>query len=175
MSYSGIDYGLGQTNRDANGVSFGTINANSLPGWIWDNFEPVYPEYSDVDLASDASTELGVDVRVDDDDLFVVEYESGEEEFDRSDLIDHLTCKGWSDPTEFCEPLRWEHKTDELEVIIDSSNDLCVLKSPYKSKGTYCSPCFPGGVSLGTDGDVECLALPTDWFDEYNECPYELI
>ena len=115
MSYDGIDYGSGSTNRNSAGVSFGVIAIAKLASWIWDDFEANYGDLSEID---------------DDDPC----------------AMDGL------------EPLFFEYEKNGLKLMIDSNFDCWVFESPVQSTGTYCSPCAPGAVSLGTDGSVPCLA-----------------
>ena len=76
---------------------------------------------------------------------------------------------------EMLEPIGYEYNRDGLHFEISSDdNDIIILKSPYTSTGTFCSPCFPGGVSLGTDGNVRCYALPPDWFSADCPIPYKV-
>jgi hypothetical protein len=48
-----------------------------------------------------------------------------------------------------------------------------VLRSPYYTRGNFCSPCVPGGVSLESDNPdgAKAYCLGHDWF-ENGVAPY---
>ena len=45
MSYVGIDYGRGITNRSPEGISYGIISLNAVPSSVWDLIDAQYSPY----------------------------------------------------------------------------------------------------------------------------------
>ena len=67
---------------------------------------------------------------------------------------------------EFAEPIGHNITDPEITASVDSSGDVWVFRSNYITRGTFCSPCAPGAVSIGTSGGVKCYCLPPDWYAE---------
>lgn len=60
------------------------------------------------------------------------------------------------------ESTRWEYESEGMVVMIDSDNDLWILKSPEIGRRGLCSPCAPGACHLKTPGNYECYILPEE-------------
>lgn len=137
----GIDYGLGRTNIDhKTGIRYGVISVNRLP-YIWDIAEDEYGEWE---------CECGHN--------FGENYSNGDECPECEREID----------MSFAEPIGFSVDSEGVVGWIDSCNDLMITKSDYKIRGPYCSPCAPGAVSIGCNGDDDNWAYcpPPDWFDD---------
>lgn len=63
---------------------------------------------------------------------------------------------------EIIEGLELEVESEGMVVMIDSSNDLWIFKSPEIGRRGLCSPCAPGACHLKTPGDYECYILPEE-------------
>ena len=71
------------------------------------------------------------------------------------------------------EPISNTINSDDVEGFLDSHNDVWITKSPYYMRGTYCSPCAPGAVSIGsptTSGPI-AYCPPHDWYRD-GEAPH---
>lgn len=152
----GIDYGLGQTNRDpANGIRFGCINMNALSEWAWESTEP--------DYGDPACPNCGGSV----------------EDFDGEKHDNYQESPGCSDyACENCERVydsadvygdepNGHTVTDKgYSAFVDGYNDMIITRSPYFTHAAYASPCFPGGCHLESphpDGE-RTYCLGHDWF-----------
>jgi hypothetical protein len=68
-----------------------------------------------------------------------------------------------------------KYRYEEGGYIIEydnNSNDLIIIKSPYYTYRGVCSPCAPNGCYLESEGNIPCYVLGNDFYDEYNEIPY---
>jgi hypothetical protein len=67
----------------------------------------------------------------------------------------------------------YEDKTYTVTRCLDS--DLMILKSPFFSNCSYCSPCVPGAGNLNTvcEGGVKTYCLDETWFPD-NKAPYPI-
>lgn len=155
MSKGGIDYGMGRTNIDPKtGIRFGTVHQNEMGDGFFDSVEQEYDP-----VCPECVTDLT------DEDLDAVDPKGPcphcEEEIRRDDCFPE-------------EPSRSVIKEDGIEATIDSQGDIIITKSPFYTHGTFCSPCFPGGVSVGAEyctNDEERprgYCLPFGWFREEN-------
>ncbi len=86
-----------------------------------------------------------------------------------------------------CSPL-YEHDGYKITKCLDS--DLMILKSPYFTYASFCSPCVPGACNLDSSLDVgeiddkraaelgitsnKCYCLGGDWFDDDQPAPYPI-
>ena len=169
MTYHGIDYsGPGSSvNRDPDtGIRYGILSANetSLIEWFWDSVEPVYKPRCP-NCGSDA-------VSIDDFDEDSLDgYD--EEEYD---FIEYA-CKScellYGESGHGDEPDEILLSGDDVEGIVDGSNDIWVFKSEFYTRGTFCSPCAPGAVSIGSpcEDGPKAYCLGPDWFKD-NMPPY---
>jgi hypothetical protein len=80
------------------------------------------------------------------------------------------------------EPGCYAYMEEGYQAIGDNDGDILITKSPYYTRGQYCSPCAPGAVDLCSQSIVDginmsddigyCFGL--DWFDETcDPCPYK--
>lgn len=169
MTYSGIDYGCGLANIDTdNGIRYGVIYANSLPGWFW---ETVQSEGTDLDYA-DAIEEIKDSVKVAlkstlSDYSVTADYDTLAQ-----DVLDSIEIEYESAGD--CVRYRYESQDGSLVFETASDGSVFVIKSPYYALCSYCSPCAPGAGYLGSEGSVKAYCLPTDWFNDgdRNTAPY---
>ncbi len=166
---TGINYaGNAMVNIDTEtGVRFGHISANhrSIVDCFWDEVEAHYKPRCPK-CGSDA-------IELDHESLEHEELDDYEQS--EYDVIE-FACKG-------CEYLYGEEgygdEPDSQSLVgsglaaeIDSHNDIIVTKSHFRTFGRFASPCFPGGVTLDADGDVEAYCLGPDWFTD--NPPYDV-
>lgn len=162
---TGIDYGIGKANIDTNGVRYGILSANtpSLSEWFWEDVESVYTARCPK-CGNDAT---GLDT--------IDECTDGWEEAEY-DCCDKgcVSCEylfgesGYGDEPD-CNKLSREG----YEGFVDEHNDIWVTKSPYRTFGRFCSPCAPGAVTMGSDGEAECYCLGTEFFTDSHP-PYSV-
>jgi hypothetical protein len=153
-SYKGIDYGLGQSNIDLEtGIRYGVISQHSLDpeasneifieGAVYLPYCPHCNEANDADSSAESCHNCGKDV--------------GEWEY--------------ADEPTYVE---YHEQTPDGEIIIIDclDTDYMIIKSPYVTKGNYCSPCVPGAIDLDhTDPKGhQAYCLPDDFFEE--KAPY---
>lgn len=147
--YLGIDYSLGRSNIDENGIRYGVIPANSV-GESW--FEESEPHY--VASCPECGSEL--------------------ETFEEVTCI----CGYKIDPDsdfDLLEPLSLY--IDNAEYLAEQSYDdpdIFILKSPYYTYCQFCSPCAPGaGYLLNTldvpNEDNRAYCFGHDWFEPHAE------
>jgi hypothetical protein len=153
--YYGIDYSMGHSNYDTEtGIRYGIISVNKVAHWIWDEFETEYTPY-----CPNCGTQLPEDHNPE-----------GKIAF-KCTSCGHPINDGdqWPD-----EPDGHFYEKEGYKLYIDSSNDLWVFKSPWVSRGVFCSPCAPGAVTLSseTTGGPQAYCLGPEWFDEHDPCPY---
>jgi ribosomal protein L37AE/L43A len=152
----GIDYGLGQTNRDKNtGIRYGVISQNEvLQAWA-DSSEAYYgkphcPKCGD-------------------------ELPNGFSDGDRCP-----SCKHYIESVgEEClpdEPASFYYEAEGYSAECASDGDIFVMKSPYFTYAQFCSPCAPGACYLmspldepGESNKAYCFGH--DWF-ESGVAPY---
>lgn len=145
----GIDYGRGLANIDSEtGYRYGIIHTNKLPGWFWDEVEPVYPSVTCPECETENVYEVGInEYACEDCDITFFHYD------------------------DFDEPI-WQYDKEGYQLSVDDHGDVWVFKSPFITQGTFCSPCAPGAVSLGVGGeDAWAYCLGPEWFDDENPCP----
>lgn len=157
---SGIDYGMGRANIDRDsGIRYGTISEHSLSSWVMGEAEPVYPEDVEVECPECGETWSTTNLCPDDEQECP---HCGHE--DRYRDLDHV------------EPIDWDYGGAAEGYRTEHSELLCCvffLKSPYKTRGSFCSPCAPGAVDLDSPcEDGEWAYCPGhDWFEE-GKAPY---
>lgn len=167
MISAGIDYGLGTTNIDpATSIRYGVISQHSLcQEALNDSLEP---DYGDPSCPECGGSVLSAD------------------EVKRSELwtrrMDRAGTRGGFDyaclacrkglPSEWCFP---EEAVDwtvdggaEYDIQTCLDTDLMVTRSPFYTRGMFCSPCVPGGVSLDSpvDGGARAYCLGHEWFED---------
>lgn len=159
----GIDYGRGQTNIDrATGIRYGVIPVNALGEWAMDEFEP--------DYGPARCPQCGGELAEYDDDAHGHYPES-------SDCCDYACepCERivGSDRAFADEADSWGLTSGGYDAFVDCHNDAFVLKSPYYTHASFCSPCAPGACYLLDDcpGGAKAYCLGHEWF-EGGRAPY---
>lgn len=165
MTYSGIDYGMGQTNIDnETGIRYGVIHSNELASHAWDT---IYSEATDLDYeeaVENAKSELAHAIK-----SVLEDYSAS---FDAkelaSDIVDDLdfNLESGGDSRRYL----YDKEGETFNVLSDG--DIKVTSSKYYTFCAYCSPCAPGAGSLGSDGNVKTYCLGPDWFSAENPMPY---
>lgn len=158
----GIDYGRGLSNIDREtGIRFGIVSANEMGEGFWDDVEPEY-DPSCPSCGNDL-TEKQVDS---------LERRAKDHGGRFKATCPH--CRKLISPDDITpdEPSRNVLRSGDIEGFVDSHNDVWITKSPFYTYGTFCSPCAPGAVSIGTkynDNDTDlprAYCLPYSWYDE---------
>lgn len=157
--YFGIDYsGHGATcNRNLEtGIRFGIIAENETHGFIWEEVETEY-FFGCPHCGNEFSTKIR------DSERDPIKCKSCKEVSKRDDC--------WGE-----EPIATYYETEDLKYFVDSSNDIWVTFSRYVTFAMYCSPCVPGGCSLGSPvsnyGPI-AFCLPPEYF-EGEKPPYDI-
>ena len=159
--YTGIDYGMGQTNRNREtGIRVGVIPQNEvLQAWA-DSSEPDYGEPTCPKCGNDAKPSKG-------------EYERYEHaEHECSDYV----CRGckyvFGSESAFSDGPCNGYTVDggEYKAQCGEDGDIFILSSPYFTHAQFCSPCAPGACYLlnpletPSDGN-RAYCFGHDWFD----------
>lgn len=162
MSKGGIDYGMGLTNIDPKtGIRFGVVHQNKMGDGF---FESVASEY--FQGCPNCGTELSDEQR---DKL----------EAKMKTINGRLKgkcphCNDYISPDDIHgeEPIGQYIKQDGIEASIDSLGDIFITKSPFYTRGTFCSPCAPGAVSIGPDYQTtnenhpRAYCFPDSWYSD---------
>jgi hypothetical protein len=176
----GIDYGMGQTNIDTEtGIRYGVINQNQcLQAWAdsseGDYGKPTCPECGNEDCLVDYNAPSPEDYSMPEDDF--PDYLDNEYEPSKG-CCDYRCdrCKKIFESSEVYadEPLGFIFDDGEYKASSDSYGDIFILKSPYYTRATFCSPCAPGACSIDEpceDGE-KAYCFNHDWFED-NVAPY---
>jgi len=150
MKSQGIDYGMGQTNIDKKtGIRFGVINPYSL---MPEALDDIYTIGRNLSFEA-ALQEL---------------HDEGKTEDEAYEILEDWESDG--DDFYFYEADGYIIETSSLGL------GLYIIKSPYKTKCVFCSPCCPGAGDLNTPSDegIETYCLGPDWFDEDSPMPYDV-
>ncbi len=159
---AGIDYGMGLANIDKeNGIRYGVINSNEvLQRWA-DSSEAQYspPPY----YCPNCDTET------------VVPSDSEELSEEDKDIVENdyfcPSCKQsfWSDRVSPENPMEYTYTEGGYKCLQTyDDSDIFVIKSPYYTLCSYCSPCAPGAGYLTSTNEngIKAYCLGHDWFDE---------
>jgi len=162
---SGIDYGLGRTNIDRNGIRYGVINMHSIAPDMLDALEADYGEPT-----CPTCGELADDYDEDHHDSYEIlsgkwaEYAC-------------LKCQCAFDTSEALpeQPLRLYYVDDNYAIESCLDSDLIITKSPFYTLAAFCSPCVPGAGSLDspTPDGIRTYCLGPEWF-EPAQAPYPI-
>lgn len=165
MAYSGIDYGMGQTNIDhETGIRYGVLSGHALASHAWDT---IYSEATDLDYAEaveNAKRELAHAIK-----SVLEEYSANFNATElASDIIDDLdfNLESGGDSRRFL----YDKERETFNVLSDG--DVMVTNSEYYTWCAFCSPCAPGAGYLGSDGNVKTYCLGPQWFNGDNPMPY---
>lgn len=160
----GIDYGGGLSNRDpANGIRYGVINMNSLAHWAWESVEDDYGPATCPKCGNEA-----------------VEYDGdkhGEYGGHGSDYACENCEYGFmSDEAYGEQPVGRSIQDGPLMVEVGVNDGDCfVVRSEFKTRAGFCSPCAPGACHLKDaceDGEW-CYCFGHDWFED-GRAPYRV-
>jgi DNA-directed RNA polymerase subunit RPC12/RpoP len=165
MSYVGIDYGMGISNRDPENpeIHYGVISQHTPSQWIWDDFEGVYGH---------GCPKCGTEF----DDETVTENDEGDEECPSCGYKPrHSDDSEWYGD----ESIGEEYNNSDPNYGIEYSETLScfyVTKSPFYTFARYCSPCAPGAGDIDSPvrGGVKSYCFGADFFDEDSPCPYPI-
>lgn len=156
-NYKGIDYGLGQTNRNTQtGIRYGVIPQNAVGESWYDNSEAFYGSPH----CPNCGNELPKD-------------------FDDGD-----TCKcghtvKWAGEECYPDsPISFYVDDGKISAECGEDGDIFVMKSPYFTYAQFCSPCAPGACYLLNPLDHpeesnRAYCLGHDWFDD-GKAPYRV-
>jgi hypothetical protein len=167
---AGIDYGMGRINRDPeNGIRFGVISQGSVGQTWYDEAEADYgratcPSCGNECVAFEAEKHETLGQYNDRRKYACTDY-----------VCEHCLHTLDSDECYGDEPLGWNYSGDGYELVDCLDSDIMVLKSPFYTRGNYCSPCVPGAVSLESDNEegAKAYCLGHDWFEE-GKAPYRV-
>lgn len=168
---AGIDYGMGQTNIDAEtGIRYGCISMHSV-SQAWadsseaDYGEPHCPQCGE--LVAEADPHGYVDPDTGDD---YPQYE----ERGCQDYVCHKCGHTLdSEMVSGDEPAGYYLRDAEYEAVSCLDSDILITKSPYYTRAVFCSPCVPGACSIETpdpDG-AKAYVFDHSWF-ESGVAPY---
>lgn len=165
MTYSGIDYGMGQTNIDKEtGIRYGVINANTLSGHAWETIQSDGTDLDYAEAVENVKSELSRAI------ASVLQDYSATFDADSlaGDIVEDLdfNLESSGDVT------RYLYDRDGETFTVCSDGDIMVTKSPYFTLCAFCSPCAPGAGYLSSDGNVKAYCLGPHWFDSDNPMPY---
>jgi hypothetical protein len=168
---AGIDYGLGRTNIDnETGIRFGVISQGSV-GQAW--YDEAEADYGPATCPSCGNECREYDESKHDDELGQYDDER------RASCCDYVcdNCSHTLDSSDCYgeEPIGWNYSGDGYVLTDCLDSDIMVLKSPFYTRGNYCSPCVPGAVSLESDNEegAKAYCLGHDWFEE-SRAPYRV-
>ncbi len=158
--YVGIDYGMGQSNRNKEtGIRNGVIHMNEVCQAWCDSSEPYYGKPDSVECP-----DCGRSVKA-------------------KAWGETVTCDGDECQTQFeaelpdcAEPISHYYEQDGYSAECGESGDIFVCRSPYFTYAQFCSPCAPGACYLTNPLDEpndnnRAYCLGHDWFDD-GKAPY---
>lgn len=162
-----IDYGMGTTNIDkATGIRFGVIPAGDVC--------QAWSDSSEADYGPPHCAKCGNECAKYDDEKHgdytgITRWASQEFACE--------TCEKYLDGEDAYgdEPIAWTLDDGEYKAEQHGGDrDIFITKSPYYTRGPFCSPCAPGAVYLrdgSEDGQAKAYCFGHDWFDE-GKAPY---
>lgn len=163
----GIDYGLGQSNRNREtGIRNGVIHQNDVGQAWFDASEPYYGKPEEF-----TCPECNQDTRIN---------TKGDPKIQWGDTVECPNCGHCSECElpDCSEPISHYYEQDGYSAEAGECGDIFVCKSPYFTYAQFCSPCAPGACYLMNwlDGDENCetnkaYCFGHDWFDD-NKAPY---
>lgn len=156
-TYPGIDYGMGQTNRDPEtGLRFGVLSANDLAHWFYDELE--------ADYGAASCPECGAEAEECDDDRDLEYRHIGGCHDYACETCEVTFDSSYAFPEE---PLAQTFNRDGYQGFLDSENDVWLTKSPYFTNAQFCSPCAPGAGHLGNpcENGPRTYCFGHKWFE----------
>ena len=148
MTYHGIDWGVGTSNRNPEtGIRYGIMSRLEMPSWFDDELEYEYAY---------GCPHCGVEIEPS---------EAGELEMEGN--LCSCCGAGFAD-WEACgeEPVCCTFSVDGVVGSVDSDGDVLIYSSPWITHGSHCSPCAPGAVTVGwdpVDGGVRAYGPNPEW------------
>ena len=154
MKDAGIDYGMGQSNRDhKTGIHYGVIHSGHVGQAWYDESEDVYVYHCP--HCGNGPLKRGVDAKRCPDCRKSIDPD-----------------RDWDD----LEPAAWTY--DQHGYRAEQGGDDCdiyVTLSPYYTLCSYCSPCAPGAGYLEgqNENGIKAYCLGHDWFED-GRAPYRV-
>jgi hypothetical protein len=165
QSYSGIDYGLDQTNIDAEtGIRYGVIRSNKLASHAWDEITRSGENLDYTETIENLTTEISISLK-----SILSDYDSS---FDCREAAESIVSDLDLNIESSGDCTRYLYEGENETFNLCSDGDIFVTKSKYYTLCSYCSPCAPGAGYLGSDGSVKTYCLGPDWFNKDNPMPY---
>lgn len=163
-TYTGIDYGLGRANIDADtGIRYGVISQGSINPDALADLEPYYGEPT-CGKCGNPAVETSHESIPESADWLVGSHEYA-----------CLNCQWMFDSDEAYpdEPYGFTYEADGYSLTDCLDSDIFVLKSPYYTYAQFCSPCVPGAGNLDnpTANGPKTFCLGHDWFED-GKAPY---
>ena len=164
---AGYDYGMGTTNVDTdNGIRYGVINQNNVGQAWYDDAEPFYPDPCCPDCGNELCMSDGWEPEDDEDQ---------DKSYSKDYCCSDCDKDYWSDEV-FSEPNSYYYVNNGYSAECSAdSGDIFVMKSPYYSRSSFCSPCAPGAGYLMTECEdgPKTYCFGHDWF-ENGVAPYKV-
>lgn len=159
--------GMGLTNIDKEtGIRFGVISQNEcVQAWA-DSAESDYGPPCCPKCGNEAD-DINADGVPD------LDSEADGWNLDGSDYA-CLSCQYTFDSDEAYgdEALAWNLDDGEYKATQSGGDgDIFILKSPYYTLCSFCSPCAPGAGYLTSEGNVKAYCFGHDWFYDHPEHP----
>lgn len=169
----GIDYGLGQTNIDkANGIRFGVISQHSITEAWCERSEPDYGLPHCPKCGNEAKSLTGNEEL--DYSLIMNEYAQASHEC--ADYVCESCEYVFGSESAFPDEPNGHYYKDEEYTLTDClDSDVMVIRSPYWTYASFCSPCVPGAGNLNSasENGVKTYCLGSEWFDD-DKAPYPI-
>lgn len=165
---AGIDYGLGQANIDTKtGIRYGVISQHSVPYEYQEDFEQYYGEPTCPECGKQVSDEMPANWR----ELNLVSYHT---DYGCHDYV-CAECKLLLDSADVYseESLGFNYEKDGYVLTNCLDSDIFVIRSPFYTHASFCSPCVPGAGDLDTPNleGAKTYCLGHDWFED-GKAPY---
>jgi hypothetical protein len=169
-TYSGIDYGRGQTNIDIRtGIRYGVINSNELGEFAWSEIQANGVDVDYENAREELLSSLAHAVK-----SVLEDYST---HFDAKEIAEEIVDNLDIDYQNTGDCARYHYKEGcqgEMGVVFDvaSDGDIFVTDSKFYALCSFCSPCAPGAGYLLTPGSIKTYCLGPDWFDK-GAMPYK--
>ncbi len=162
---TGIDYGMGQANIDTDTcIRYGVIPLNDLASHAFNEIQSNGVDEDYEDYMAEVKSSLANAIKGALEDYCKADFNSIAE-----DVISDLDLDYES--TGDCTRYSYDHEGTVLQLCSDGG--IFVIKSPFYTLCSFCSPCAPGAGYLGSEGDVKTYCLGPDWFDSDYPMPYQ--
>jgi hypothetical protein len=163
--YSGIDYGLGTTNIDAEtGILYGVIHSNRLASHAWDEITSSGEDLDYAEAIENLTSEISSSLK-----SILSDYDSS---FDCKEAAESIVSDLDLNLESSGDCTRYLYECDNETFNVCSDGDIFVTRSIYYTLCSYCSPCAPGAGCLESEGEVMAYCLGPEWFSKDNPMPY---